>query len=259
MFLNTFLVSPRICRPRIAPIVSGSRTRCVCCVCAPWTAWRRRSWPLPNTSWTWTRRSSRPVCLTRSRPATSAELSCRPSWSTKSRMRYRHPFMMDNFRVLSTASVFQSKHLLSPLFSLISQEEDEVPDDETVNQMIARSEEEFDQFMVSSPTCLTFIKLTLFVWLLIFLSSSAWISTAVVKRLVTRNANPGWWRRMSCPPGSWRMMQRWKGSPAKKKRRRCSAVAPVKEKKWTTATPSQRNNGWRWMRNHNCFVLNLWL
>lgn len=29
------------------------------------------------------------------------------------------------------------------------QEEDEVPDDETVNQMIARSEEEFDQFMVS--------------------------------------------------------------------------------------------------------------
>lgn len=30
------------------------------------------------------------------------------------------------------------------------QEEDEVPDDETVNQMIARSEEEFEQFMVSS-------------------------------------------------------------------------------------------------------------
>lgn len=29
------------------------------------------------------------------------------------------------------------------------QEEDEVPDDETVNQMIARSEEEFDQFMAS--------------------------------------------------------------------------------------------------------------
>jgi len=29
------------------------------------------------------------------------------------------------------------------------QEEDEVPDDETVNQMIARSEEEFDQFMVN--------------------------------------------------------------------------------------------------------------
>lgn len=32
------------------------------------------------------------------------------------------------------------------------QEEDEVPDDETVNQMIARSEEEFDQFMVSDCT-----------------------------------------------------------------------------------------------------------
>ena len=31
----------------------------------------------------------------------------------------------------------------------IVQEEDEVPDDETVNQMIARSEEEFDHFMVS--------------------------------------------------------------------------------------------------------------
>lgn len=30
------------------------------------------------------------------------------------------------------------------------QEEDEVPDDETVNQMIARSEEEFDHFMVST-------------------------------------------------------------------------------------------------------------
>lgn len=32
---------------------------------------------------------------------------------------------------------------------LTAQEEDEVPDDETVNQMIARSEEEFDHFMVS--------------------------------------------------------------------------------------------------------------
>lgn len=32
--------------------------------------------------------------------------------------------------------------------SLFRQEEDEVPDDETVNQMIARSEEEFDHFMV---------------------------------------------------------------------------------------------------------------
>lgn len=31
----------------------------------------------------------------------------------------------------------------------LRQEEDEVPDDETVNQMIARSEDEFDQFMVS--------------------------------------------------------------------------------------------------------------
>lgn len=33
---------------------------------------------------------------------------------------------------------------------MLFQEEDEVPDDETVNQMIARSEEEFDHFMVST-------------------------------------------------------------------------------------------------------------
>jgi len=32
---------------------------------------------------------------------------------------------------------------------LSGQEDDEVPDDETVNQMIARSEEEFELFMVS--------------------------------------------------------------------------------------------------------------
>lgn len=36
-----------------------------------------------------------------------------------------------------------------PMCLYCIQEEDEVPDDETVNQMIARSEEEFDQFMVS--------------------------------------------------------------------------------------------------------------
>lgn len=39
--------------------------------------------------------------------------------------------------------------LCSPMCVCCIQEEDEVPDDETVNQMIARSEEEFDQFMVS--------------------------------------------------------------------------------------------------------------
>lgn len=38
----------------------------------------------------------------------------------------------------------------SPMCVCCTQEEDEVPDDETVNQMIARSEEEFDQFMVSN-------------------------------------------------------------------------------------------------------------
>ena len=35
------------------------------------------------------------------------------------------------------------------------QEEEEVPDDETVNQMIARSEEEFDHFMVSVCGCVS--------------------------------------------------------------------------------------------------------
>lgn len=60
---------------------------------------------------------------------------------------------------------FSVADVYSPLFSLFSQEEDEVPDDETVNQMIARSEEEFDHFMVRSATCfpLTFVNLTLFV------------------------------------------------------------------------------------------------
>lgn len=38
------------------------------------------------------------------------------------------------------------------------QEEDEVPDDETVNQMIARSEEEFDQFMVSLAAFLLMLR-----------------------------------------------------------------------------------------------------
>ena len=33
--------------------------------------------------------------------------------------------------------------------SLFNQEEDEVPDDETLNQMIARNEDEFELFMVS--------------------------------------------------------------------------------------------------------------
>ena len=34
----------------------------------------------------------------------------------------------------------------------VLQEEDEVPDDETVNQMMARSEEEFEIFQVSTFT-----------------------------------------------------------------------------------------------------------
>lgn len=43
-------------------------------------------------------------------------------------------------------------YALLPICVCCLQEEDEVPDDETVNQMIARSEEEFDQFMVN--TCI---------------------------------------------------------------------------------------------------------
>lgn len=39
--------------------------------------------------------------------------------------------------------------LCLPMCVCCIQEEDEVPDDETVNQMIARSEEEFEQFMVN--------------------------------------------------------------------------------------------------------------
>lgn len=87
------------------------------------------------------------------------------------------------------------------------QEEDEVPDDETVNQMIARSEEEFDQFMVSvcvlkicyssyksSPTALTPPKSSryVFVALPFFFSSpslSVWTWTGVARRPVTRGEN----------------------------------------------------------------------
>lgn len=63
------------------------------------------------------------------------------------------------------------------------QEEDEVPDDETVNQMIARSEEEFEQFMVSPSPISTLdvllicnvIPLTPFCFICCFVYSSAWI------------------------------------------------------------------------------------
>lgn len=45
--------------------------------------------------------------------------------------------------------------------SLEYQEEDEVPDDETLNQMIARNEEEFELFMVRiTQWSLPFLKYT---------------------------------------------------------------------------------------------------
>ncbi len=84
---STHASSYRICRPRTEPIVSASRMRCVCSASAPSTAWRRRSWQRPSTSWMWTRRSSRPACSTRSLQAMSAAPSYRPFWSTRSRTR----------------------------------------------------------------------------------------------------------------------------------------------------------------------------
>lgn len=40
------------------------------------------------------------------------------------------------------------KSLWSDVFFFMFKEEDEVPDDETLNQMIARNEDEFELFMV---------------------------------------------------------------------------------------------------------------
>ena len=68
----------RICRPRIAPIVSGRRTKCAFCVW--WRSGRSKSefWPPPGTNWTWTRKSSRPACLTRNRLEPIGDNSSRP-------------------------------------------------------------------------------------------------------------------------------------------------------------------------------------
>lgn len=86
--LNIFTVHLyRICRLRTGHIASVSRMRCVYFVCAPLTAWRRRSWLLQNTSWTWTRRSSRLACLTRSLQDMSAGPFYRLFWNMRSRMR----------------------------------------------------------------------------------------------------------------------------------------------------------------------------
>lgn len=75
-----------------------------------------------------------------------------------------------------------------------------MPDDETVNQMIARSEDEFDQFMVSvlkivlkcSPPALTKIfslHMTSVDLFSISPSHSVWTLTAVVRKPVTRGEN----------------------------------------------------------------------
>lgn len=53
--------------------------------------------------------------------------------------------------------------VVTDTYLICLQEEDEVPDDETVNQMIARSEEEFEQFMVSpSPISITRCSVSLY-------------------------------------------------------------------------------------------------
>lgn len=85
LFLSSNLL--RTCKLRTEPIALVNRTRCGCCVFARSTAWRRKSWPLPSTNSMWTRKSSRPGCLTRSLPATSVGPSCRPSWNTRSKTR----------------------------------------------------------------------------------------------------------------------------------------------------------------------------
>lgn len=87
---HLFVSLYRICKLRIERIALVSRMRCVFFVCAPSTAWRRRSWLLQNTSLMWIRRSSRPECLTRSLQDLSDVPFYRPFWSMRSRMRSEH-------------------------------------------------------------------------------------------------------------------------------------------------------------------------
>lgn len=93
------VLSRRTCKPRTELTASASRTRFVCWDSAPWTAWRKRSWQPPSTSWMWTRRWSRRACSIRSLRATSAGRSCRPSWSTKRKMRYSRKPTSQNQKV----------------------------------------------------------------------------------------------------------------------------------------------------------------
>lgn len=138
----------RTYRLKTEPIASASRTRCECCASAPSTAWKRKFWQLPSINWMWTRKSSRPACSIRNPPATSGGPSCRPSWSTRSKTRSGVKSLW--MCVPAPAHLHPELLLLRlPTCVCCFQEEDEVPDDETVNQMIARSEEEFEQFMVS--------------------------------------------------------------------------------------------------------------
>lgn len=68
-----------------------------------------------------------------------------------------------------------------------------MPDDETVNQMIARSEEEFDQFMVGAfPNSDSFpIVAKRRCSCAFFVSpSSEWTWTGVARMPVTRGGNP---------------------------------------------------------------------
>lgn len=141
----------------------------------------------------------------------------------------------------------------SPMCACCIQEEDEVPDDETVNQMIARSEEEFDQFMVSNfkiPQSLlesqaADVVQPLWDFFCFSCSFSVWTWTGDVKKPATRGANRAWWRRTSCPLGSWRTMPRLNGWRARRRRRKCSAEVLGREKRWTTAIRWLKSSGWR--------------
>jgi len=56
--------------------------------------------------------------------------------------------------------------------SSFHQEEDEVPDDETLNQMIARSEDEFEHFMVKkTPYVLRYFRRNVRVFLIFLLDT----------------------------------------------------------------------------------------
>ena len=96
-------------------------------------------------------------------------------------------------------------------------------------------------------------------------SLSVWTWTGGGRRPATRGENLVWWRRTSCPRGSWRMMPKSSGWPARRRRRNCLDEALGCERRWTIATHWPRSSGWRWLawgwsaelRNKTEYKLNL--